>query len=343
MLTHPIHRKPTATSSLTKLDHYRQNPGFHPVVYRGTLFRVQSNGLPMPLHNISARFKKLSLILVMLVMAGCSLRMTYPFMDWWLSWAVRDYVNLNRDQRQQMEAHLDHFHQWHQREQLPLYSAFVSELATDVQSSIDKQLLEDTTQQIQKHWLASLDQLLPHIDQLFVSLSDEQWQEFLQNLEKKQREYADPFINSSDEKRLKLRQKRFTKGAKRWIGNLSQEQKLQVEAWSHALIPMAEANIEHQQVWSKRASEVFQQRHDMEEGLRRQSLRKLIVNNLEDWTPEAQKNILHNRQLTYQLLIDLHQSLTPKQQRRLQKQLLGYQQDFEYLVAQVQPLIVSEP
>lgn len=304
---------------------------------------MPSNGLPMSSHTISARLKKLSLILLVLVMAGCSLRMTYPFMDWWLSWAVRDYVNLNRDQRREMEAQLDQFHQWHQREQLPLYSAFVDQLATQVQSPIDKQLLEDTTHQIQNHWLASLDQLLPHIDQLFVSLTDQQWQEFLQSLEKKQQEYADPFINSSEAERLKLRQKRFTKGAKRWIGNLSEEQKLQVEAWSHALIPMAEANIEHQKMWSKRASEVFQQRHDMDEGSRRQSLRKLIVNNLDDWAPEAQKNILHNRQLTYQLMIDLHQSLTPKQQTRLQKQLLGYQQDFEYLVAQVQPMVVTEP
>lgn len=304
---------------------------------------MPSNGLPMSSHTISARLKKLSLILLVLVMAGCSLRMTYPFMDWWLSWAVRDYVNLNRDQRREMEAQLDQFHQWHQREQLPLYSAFVDQLATQVQSPIDKQLLEDTTHQIQNHWLASLDQLLPHIDQLFVSLSDQQWQEFLQSLEKKQQEYADPFINSSEAERLKLRQKRFTKGAKRWIGNLSEEQKVQVEAWSHALIPMAEANIEHQKMWSKRASEVFQQRHDMDEDSRRQSLRKLIVNNLDDWAPEAQKNILHNRQLTYQLMIDLHQSLTPKQQTRLQKQLLGYQQDFEYLVAQVQPMVVTEP
>lgn len=297
----------------------------------------------MSFFAICERWKTLCLMLLILVIAGCSLRISYPFMDWWLSWAVRDYVDLDRDQRRHMEAQLDEFHLWHQREQLPLYSAFLEQLSVQVQTPIDTQLLTNTSRQIQTHWLTSLDQLLPDIDQLFVSLSDQQWQQFLQKLQDKQQEYADPFINSSDEKRLKLRQQRFAKGAKRWVGNLSAEQKVRVEQWSQALIPMAEMNLQHQQLWSQRATSVFQQRHQMDAKSRQQALRKLIANHLDDWAPQAQKNIRHNRQLTYQLLIDLHQSLTPKQQRRLQQQLLNYRQDFDHLEAQVQPLVVTHP
>ncbi len=275
-----------------------------------------------------------ALLILCTCLAGCSLKVTYPFMDWWLSWTVRDYISLDRDQRKQLESQLDQFHQWHQQTQLPHYSSFVETLTQTIEQPLNPQKLVDISDEVQKHWLNSIDYLLPDIDQLFMSLSDEQWTDFVENLDETQAQYAAPFLTDDKQALYKLRQKRFTKSSKRWIGKLTEDQRALVNDWSEDLHPLANLNLERQKIWNNAANELFERRHQIEAPRRQQELRQLIVNESNNWPKEIQDKVAHNQQRTYQLLLALHQSLTPKQLKKAQKKLLSYHADFQYLASQ---------
>lgn len=288
----------------------------------------------------STSYRLWALLLLCLTLGGCSLKMTYPFMDWWLSWTIRDYVSLDKTQRQQLETQLDEFHHWHQQTQLPQYADFVSQLSLDVQKPITAQQLAATTSEIHQHWLNSLDYLIVDIDRLFISLSDDQWQEFLASLADTQAQYTDPFLSKEPQAREKLRQKRFTKGAKRWVGSLTETQKELIKEWSLKLESIAELSLQRQTDWSKDATQLFLQRHELESDERRTALRQLIINDSRDWSTDAQQKITHNQELSYQLLIDLHKTLTPKQHKKIQHKLKNYHADFYYLANQVEQLVL---
>ncbi len=277
-------------------------------------------------------------IVLICCLGGCSLKVTYPFMDWWLSWTIRDYVSLDRTQRQRLETQLGHFHLWHQQTQLPQYAEFVEQLSSEIQRPISTEQLREIASGLRRHWLQSLDYLIDDMDDLFVSLTQEQWQELLDNLAKTQAQYSQPFLSKDMQARQKLRQQRFIKGAKRWIGQLTPAQKMQVTEWSHKLKPMAELNNKRQSDWSLEATRLFVSRHSLSPEERQARLRRLIINEPNDGAEDTQQSIAHNRQLNYQLLVDLHRSLTPKQQQKLKHKLKNYLADFHYLANKAEPL-----
>lgn len=294
-----------------------------------------------PTHAQRPKFRRWLLIVTLACLSGCSLKLTYPYMDWWLSWTIRDYVTLNRPQRQHLETRLDNFHRWHQQTQLKHYLVFVEQLATQVEQPMSHRQLADISLELQQHWLTSLDYLLIDIDQLFISLSDQQWQLFLENLDQKQKEYSEPFLSVDKQDRLKLRQKRFTKGTKRWIGKLTKSQKEMVEHWSKDLHPITQLNAERQSLWNQEATQLFSQRHQLEAHVRQKKLRALVVNDIHKWPEAAQESILYNQKITYQLLLNIHQSLTEKQLKTLKGQLRSYRSDFRFLVSQSDKFALS--
>jgi len=294
-----------------------------------------------PTHANGAKFRLWVIIIALVIVTGCSLKLTYPYMDWWLSWTVRDYVSLNRPQRQHLEVQLDRFHRWHQQTQLEQYLTFVDQLAEQIEQPMSEQQLVDIGLDVQQLWLTSLDNLLPSIDQLFISLSDKQWQSFLTNLDQKQEEYAEPFLSIDQQERFALRQKKFTKSSKRWVGKLTKPQKRMVKDWSEDLHPIAELNLERQTMWNQEATLLFNQRHQLDSLVRQKKLRALIVNGLDRWPEAAQQKIVQNQRKTYQLLLNIHQSLTPKQLKMLKSQLRNYRSDFHFLVQKNATLAVA--
>ncbi|MBU3070957.1 hypothetical protein KOI40_14125 [Aestuariicella sp. G3-2] len=263
---------------------------------------------------------------------SCSLRVTYPFMDWWLGWRIDDFVTLDKQQDRQLNSTLDQFHLWHQHTQLPLYAqelqAFKSQLQQPV---ITPEQLRAFGEEAHAHWLASLDYALPEIHSLFMSLSESQWQEFTQAMIEHTKEETEPYIERSPEERFELRQERLEEAMDDWIGRQTDTQKDLIEAWSRDLNYLSEISRKEQQRWIEAANRLFQQRRSLSEQEVKAQLRQLIAEETALWTPEHQLLLEENRQRSLQLFSDLHASLTEKQKRRLFKRVTNIEDDLDYL------------
>lgn len=283
----------------------------------------------------------LTLLCLLLSLGGCSLKMSYPFMDWWLSWTVRDYIDLNKPQRQLLEAQLDNFHRWHQQTQLKQYAKFVEQLSTQLDQPLTEDKLQTLNQDIQQHWLESLDYLIPSIDQMFVSLNSKQWQKLLSNITASQESYSRPFLKSNKQ-RIKQREKRFISGAKRWVGKLNTQQQHMIHQWAQQLHPTAQLSLTRQAQWNDDASKLFNQRHELDSGSRQQRIRRLLTGDLDNLSTESQQVLSDNRQQTYQLLINLQRSLTEKQRRKLWQRLTNYHADFHFLSSKFDAIALAQ-
>ena len=79
---------------------------------------------------------KKSLVLIVVVMlSGCSIKMAYNNLDRMIKWGVSDYVDLNSAQEDVLEQELERIHTWHRRNHLPQYAQLMRTLA---QQSVDE-------------------------------------------------------------------------------------------------------------------------------------------------------------------------------------------------------------
>lgn len=267
-----------------------------------------------------------------MLLLSCSLRVTYPFMDWWLGWKVDDFVTLDKQQDKQLNNTLEQFHLWHQHTQLPLYASELQTFKSQLeQPDITTEQLRAFGEEAHAHWLASLDYALPEIQSLFMTLSDSQWQEFTQAMTEHTEEETEPYIERSPEERIELRQERLKDAMDDWIGRQTDTQKELVDAWSRDLNYLSEISRKEQQRWINAANQLFQQRQSLSEQDVKTQLRQLIAEETSLWKPENQQLLEENRQRSLQLFADLHASLTEKQKRRLFKRLTNIEEDLDYL------------
>ena len=140
-----------------------------------------------------ASFSRLlaALLVFAFVLAGCSAnRFLYNRADTFVRWAIDDYVDLTSEQQKQFDADLDGLLDWHRRDELPLYREFiVSSLdALEGGVTIDEAVLisEAIDQAANRLQVKLVDLLLESAE----GLTDDQIQDFLDELDRQQEEYA---------------------------------------------------------------------------------------------------------------------------------------------------------
>ena len=70
----------------------------------------------------------IAMLLFAALLAGCSMvRIGYPQLDTIVAWVADDYFDLDSQQKRDLRTRFARFQEWHRYEQLPEYSAFLSE------------------------------------------------------------------------------------------------------------------------------------------------------------------------------------------------------------------------
>lgn len=266
------------------------------------------------------------------VLHGCSLRVSYPYMDWWLSWKVRDYISLSHDQQQHLQLTLDQFQRWHQHTQLPAYARELAVLQKRLQQpGLTPAQLQNYREESEKHWLASLDYVLPDVAAMFMTVNDDQWQQFTRAVIAKTAEDTQPYLDITAPERIERRQRQLEKGAKSWLGRLSPAQRQLIHQWSADMHDLADIRRLEQQRWVEQADQLYGERQQVTTAELQTRLRRLMAEESSFWLPEHRRLLEDNRRRTLQLLSELHASLSDKQSQRLQQRLSDLQQDLLYL------------
>lgn len=132
--------------------------------------------------------KKLILLLsLVLIISGCTVRVAYNYMDWYLAWKVDDFVELNDEQEVLFDKAIDDFKRWHKSTELPKYKVMLEklELAVEQKQSSDLAELMQSSSQI---WKRSAEYIAPSLIILIESLTPDQKQQLIDNIAKQQSE-----------------------------------------------------------------------------------------------------------------------------------------------------------
>jgi len=276
----------------------------------------------------------------LLLLAACSSKTSYRFIDWAVAWSVDDYVQWTTSQERFFTLALDETIDWHQSTQLPRYSTFFRRWADTVETPLTATGLQRDVEQINVFLRDIMREVSPVAADLLAQLDDEQVQELLANIEEKQRARSKKYQRMSPQQRLKERVKRTEKTAKKFIGRLSKPQKQLISRWAESL-------GNNQAEWSQSRSRwtaSFQTalRARTEPGFE-QAIEQLFVDADSFWSSDYQQRYTANTAHGIELVIALQRSLTSKQQEKLRRELLDWADNFSELAEEKQQLAIAVP
>jgi len=282
---------------------------------------------------MQGKYFRFSLILFVLtsLLVGCSsVKLGYRFMDNAIRWKINDYVALNAEQSGEVTRRINQFHRWHQTTQLSTYARFMERKATQFEkpklTAADVSKIYDEAFAIMS---VSLDELLPVITDMLLSLSPEQIPGVIKNLEKESAKDLKKDFGITPAQRLAKRQNKMVKRVVKWTGGLNKSQLEMIAVWAKELSVDKDVRVGRQANFVDMMKEQLKDRSNPEQ------FKRTILAHVK--TPERfsspayRQSYAKRKQRTLVLMADLFNSLTPVQKARLIASTKKYQNDFLYL------------
>ena len=270
------------------------------------------------------------MLLLVTTLVGCSAnRLLYNRADTFIRWAADDYVALDREQQAVFDQRLDDFLAWHRSEELPRYREFI---VTSLDTLEDGVTLEEAVAISDEIDLAA-DRFQAQFIELLLAtaadLSDEQIQDFLEELERNQTEYADERLVRDEEAYYADSTKTMTDLVKRLIGRLNRDQRSEIAERSKDLTRLDGLWHDDRARWGSALRVILESKAP---GWQTE-IRRLGETRSEARIPEYVAGIEHNGDVILALLVDIINSRTERQDRRMRRFLEGLVDDIDALTA----------
>ena len=272
------------------------------------------------------------MLLLFTTLVGCSAnRLLYNRADTFIRWAADDYVALDREQQAAFDQRLDDFLAWHRSEELPRYREFI---VTSLATLEDGVTLEEAVAISEEIDLAA-DRFQAQFIELLLAtaedLSEEQIQDFLTELERNQTEYADERLVRDEEAYYADSTKTMTDLVKRLIGRLNREQRSEIGERSKDLTRLDGLWHDDRARWGSALRVILEVKAPGWQA----EIRRLGETRSEARIPEYVEGIEHNGDVILALLVDIINSRTERQDRRMRRFLEGLVDDIDALTAGV--------
>ncbi|RUO73916.1 hypothetical protein CWI80_00695 [Pseudidiomarina sediminum] len=259
-------------------------------------------------------------LLTLLTITGCSTSFSYRFADTYLEWQLAKYVDLSGQLEDEVSASIDALHQWHGQTQMPRYRDFLDRLIAEIEKpELSREDLYVYSFQVFDFWHSLRMQIEPLAQAYLPRLSLEQQAMLIERLNERLEEKREENKEALADPEAQLDE--LYDAAEEWLGALTAEQRALLKDAYNAAEQDDSAWIAYQQRWLTVFTETLLRPNaaDFEANV------QMLMTSPEQLQSDALTQQREaNRERTISLLVALHQQLTPKQKRHLQRKLQDY-------------------
>ncbi len=274
-------------------------------------------------------FRYVLIVALALVLAGCGVRTAYNNLDWLIMRWVNKQVSLDNEQELLFRTALDERLRWHCASQLPDYVNFLNAVDQDLTADrLNAERLRSHAESLAHFGRQLLIETRPVLLDLLASLDDDQVDELLAGVDKRNRELKEEAVDADPAERQQEQVESMARGMKRFIGRLNSEQEQRLVEWAAALQPTSELALAQRLAWREAFAEALARRNDR---TRFDSLMTELLEPGSDWSDDYRQRMEYNRQLTVVALADVHRLASDRQVRRLSSRLNSLADDFQQL------------
>lgn len=276
--------------------------------------------------------KRLFLLLICAaLLAACSsTRFVYNRLDWFASWQIGKYVDLDDASEAAFESGFAALWQWHRGTQLPLYARDLRELADAAAGPLSQDQLDAFLARADGHADRVLREALPGAARVFQAMDDAQVAHLLKRVaERRAERLADDAKRSPEEQRERAFES-MEKNLKRWLGSTTPEQKQRVREWVDARSYTPELWQRYAETWWAEFATLLAARREPEFEAR---LRDFLLQPQLPGSADVERQRRADNRSAMAMLAGLSDTLTTRQRTHFQAELRALARDLDILVA----------
>lgn len=272
-----------------------------------------------------------AIILALALTGGCTMmRLGYSHLDTFAMSMADDYFELEPAQKHEFNTRFERLHEWHRREQLPNYAAFLKEATARLQKGIGREDVAWMLDGLDERYRAIARRGTDDAVALLVTVTPAQLEVLQRRWERDNAKFArEHRLNRSAEEQRSERAKRTIKQIEEWTGDLSDEQEQKIIALSNRP-PSIERSRQEERLRRQREFLKLMELRGNREAFAKQ-LRHWLLNWEEGRTPEQAKLFKEAREKRIEIYMAAVNMLTPAQRAHLVSRAQGYTEDFTRL------------
>lgn len=275
--------------------------------------------------------------LLVLILAGCSSRsFFYNRLPTLAPWYLQRYVNLDRQQEDWLDERVGLLHDWHRREELPQYVSLLAHWEGRLDEPLDAAAIDAFSADIETAWYRLRDRALDELLTLAGTLSEQQIDEFIGELEKRQRKYERKYLKRSEDEYREDAADNLQELLEDYLGRLEAPQREQLASAAAALQRSDRAWLEERARWIASLREALRREPGWEDDIRGRIL---------DWEqridPANQALYEHNSAIVEAVVAEILNGRTQRQDQRLRRELGGLREDLCQLAQQDRDSVVA--
>lgn len=301
------------------------------IIFTLTLFTATGATLKPAANRFTCKFfTRLILAFWLLAMAGCSsTTFLYNRLHIILPWYMGGYVDLDREQKDYLDELLVPFLDWHRSEELPRYLQIIEDMEAVLDDGISAEDVSGFALRFEAAWFRLEERGVAWLLDLGAQLSDEQLEEFIDELWDKQEDFEKKYLQRTDEEFHRETYENLRDSLQDYLGRLDAAQRELLQEAGAGLIRSDSTWLSERAAWIERL-EVFLQR---EPGW--QDAIRVALDNRNDHVSDAYRETYeHNTQVIAAAIAATINSRTDKQDRRLRRKLADLREDMQSLINQ---------
>lgn len=277
--------------------------------------------------------RKLIIGCCFLMLAGCSTKWSYYFLDWAIEWEMAEYVDLNSQQEQQFEAMLTEFLIWHRQHELPLYVEHLRRFSTEInQQTLSAEMWSQHVVDGRAHWYRLFQYGLPKLLPMAMSYSDQQVSQIMAKLNQDQQALIDEYEPKTEQELIDEANDNIQQQLEDWTGSVSDQQITIIADYNRVKVSTLAMWLNYRKEWVRQMQFALEERDN--KALLEQRLTVLMTEPEQLRPAEYQQQLVSNSLLFGEMLIQLRRSFSAKQLRHFNKKLDELITDLEELSQQ---------
>ena len=256
------------------------------------------------------------LCLCLLLGACSSTRFFYNRLDFLLPWYVDGYVDLTGEQRALLREQLTPGLKWHRSEELARYIEILDRIEADLAPPVDP----NTVRAWADDMLAAAERvektMLGVALEFGAEVSDEQVDEFIANLWKRQHELEEEFLERSDAEYAEDDFDNLYDFLKRFLGRLNAEQQAFLREAANGLVRFDKAWLEDRRNWLRTLEDLLQREPGWQEAVMQAYEARIALR-----SPEYREAFEHNMGLITRAYAKVLSSMTERQEEKARDEI----------------------
>lgn len=229
-----------------------------------------------------------------------------------------------------IEHRLEELLAWHCSEQLPGYADLFRTANLKFQTGqTTREDLEHYTARFKDYWQDLVMRVIPVLGQLLKTSNQEQINQLFLNLDEKNRDWKQEFIEQTAEERRIEYQERVGEELERWFGPLNQGQHLEVKKWALLFKPLGLEGLEMRKKWQHRLRKLFDERKNVSSVT--SGLKELLLRPEQFRPVSYQRRLDENKKVTIELIYQVGKQLNHAQRSHLASEIISVAADFDDL------------